>query len=444
MAAGIRTLTLAFQTLYAELLEQCALDAFNEAFPEAGTFVSKEVRGKRYWYFQRPASEGQRQKYVGPETPELLEHIAQHRHARAAERTRRSLVSTLVRSAGLPRAVPEIGKIVGALAKAGVFRLRGVLVGTMAYQTYPAMLGAHLPSASMMTGDVDIAQFANLSLAVSDATGPMLDVLQATDASFRAVPHLHKKRSVTYMAANGVRVDFLTPNEGRDNAEPKRLPALGTDAEPLRFLDFLIHAPEPGIVLHEAGLYVLVPAPERYAVHKLIVAQRRVGAGNSKRHKDLLQSEALLRRLVEVKSNELRDVWQEAENRGSAWSGYMFAGLGEIDPVVRDRALAVVERTRASIPGLDLKFEGTAARGDTDRDAIVLWANAGKQRIQCIVGSALREDLEADRPAIEALLREKYLHDAVEELGAVALQPHEVGDLRTRAAARKARRTRSN
>ena len=35
-AAG--PLTLPFQTLYAELLEQCALDAFDQAFPEAGTF----------------------------------------------------------------------------------------------------------------------------------------------------------------------------------------------------------------------------------------------------------------------------------------------------------------------------------------------------------------------------------------------------------------------
>lgn len=343
MPPAPKPLTLAFQTTYAELLEQCSLDAFNESFPEAGTFVPKEVRGKRYWYFQLPASDGQRQRYVGPETPELLEHIGQHRQARADERTRRSLVSTLIRSGGLPRPLPRIGEVVAALAKVGVFRLRAVLVGTVAYQTYPGMLGTRLPSASMTTSDIDIAQFSNVSVAVDDATVPVLDVLKAVDDSFRAVPHLHDgRRSTTYQAADGLRVDFLTPNEGRDTDKPRRLAALGTDAEPLRFLDFLIHAPEPAVVLHGSGIYVMVPAPERYAVHKLIVSQRRVGPGNAKRSKDLVQSEVLLDRLLEQRPNELRDVWREAKKRSPKWAAYMRAGLEGIDPRIRDRALAVI------------------------------------------------------------------------------------------------------
>lgn len=342
MPPAPKPLTLALQTTYAELLEQCSVDAFNESFPEAGTFVSKAVGGKRYWYFQLPASEGQHQRYVGPETPDLLENIRQHRQARADERIRRSLVSTLVRSGGLPRPLPAMGEALAALARAGVFRLRGVLVGTVAYQTYPAMLGVRLPSASMMTGDIDIAQFSNVSVAVSDTTAPMLQVLKTVDGSFRAVPHLHDgRRSVTYRASDGLRVDFLTPNVGRDTDKPKRLAALGTDAEPLRFLDFLIHAPEPAVVLHGSGIYVTVPAPERYAVHKLIVAQRRVGSGNAKRLKDLAQSEALLDRLAEQRPNELRDVWREAKNRSSKWAAYMRAGLADIDPRIRDCVLAV-------------------------------------------------------------------------------------------------------
>ena len=57
MPPAPKPLTLALQTTYAELLEQCSLDAFGELFPEAGIFVSKTVRGKRYWYFQLPASD---------------------------------------------------------------------------------------------------------------------------------------------------------------------------------------------------------------------------------------------------------------------------------------------------------------------------------------------------------------------------------------------------
>lgn len=446
MPPATKVLPLPFQTTYAELLEQCSLDAFDEAFPEEGSFVQKEVHGNRYWYFQLPASQGQKQKYVGPETLQLLERIRQHRLSRNAERSRRSLVSTLVRSAALPRPLPRIGEIVATLARAGVFRLRGVLVGTVAYQTYPAMLGARLPSASLATGDVDIAQFTNVSVAVHDTTTPMLAVLRSLDDSFRAVPHLHDaRRSVTYRAADGVRVDFLTPNEGRETDKPRRLPALGTDAEPLRFLDFLIHAPEPAVLLHDVGIYVLVPAPERYAIHKLIVARRRVGAGNAKRSKDLLQAQALLDRLVEARPGQLGEAWREAEDRGGKWPGLMLAGLAEIDAAVRDRTLAAVGRTRAAVPGLDLAFEQGPPRDDSEREVVALWATAGKQRIRCLVSREALEDhygadgldrggrlqkVRENRQEIEALMREKYLRDPVEETGSIILKTLDVERLR--------------
>ncbi len=201
----------------------------------------------------------------------------------------------------------------------------------------------------MTTSDIDIAQFSNVSVAVNDATAPMIEVLKTVDDSFRAVPHLNDgRRSTTYRADGGLRVDFLTPNEGPDTGKPKRLAALGRDAEPLRFLDFLIHAPEPAVVLHGSGIYVMVPAPERYAVHKLVVAQRRVGPGNAKRPKDRLQSEVLLAHLVKQRPNELRDVWREAEKRSSKWSNYMRASLTGIDPAIRDQVLDVVGKVAAA------------------------------------------------------------------------------------------------
>jgi hypothetical protein len=140
---------LALQTAYADLLDRAGSAAFDDAFAEDGVFTPKTVRGRRYWYFQIPAKEGRHQRYVGPETPELLERIRHHKDARHDERDRQALVSTLVRSAHLPRPAPPIGDILAALAKAGVFRLRGVLVGTIAYQTYPAMLGRRLPARNL-------------------------------------------------------------------------------------------------------------------------------------------------------------------------------------------------------------------------------------------------------------------------------------------------------
>ena len=334
---------LIMQTMYAELLERSASAAFSSAFPEDGVFVSKTIKDRRYWYFQLSSSKGRTQKYVGPETPELLERIAHHKDARDDERERRALVSTLVRSLGLPRPIPEIGNIIAALAKAGVFRLRGVLVGTAAYQAYSAMLGANLPSSTLQTNDVDIAQLKNVSVAVDDRTPPALDVLKEVDETFRPVPHIHDgRRATSYQAKRGLRVDFLTPNEGRDTDAPQKLPALQTDAHPLRFLGYLIKEPEPAVILHGAGIYVLVPAPQRYALHKLIVSRRR-HEGSAKRDKDLRQAEALLDVFAQKRPYELKSAWEEATQRGHKWRQLLAEGIGQLAPRIRDITLKVVD-----------------------------------------------------------------------------------------------------
>ena len=156
---------------------------------------------------------------------------------------------------------------------------------------YAVMLGVRLPATMVQTEDIDVAQFADVSAAIGDTTRPMAEVLREVDASFRAVPHVDPHRVGHYAAASGLRVDFLTPNRGRHTEQPRKLPALGTDAQPLRFLDFLIRDPEPAVLLHGGGILVSVPAPQRYALHKLIVARRR-REGDAKRDEDCLQAQA--------------------------------------------------------------------------------------------------------------------------------------------------------
>jgi hypothetical protein len=122
----------------------------------------------------------------------------------------------------------------------------------------------------------------------------------------------------SYVAKGGLRVDFLTPNKGPDTDKPQALPALRTHAQPLRFLGYLIHELEAAVILYHAGVYVHVPAPERYAVHKLIVARRR-HQGLAKRDKDIQQAGALFELLSQRRSHELKLAWQEACERGSTW-----------------------------------------------------------------------------------------------------------------------------
>jgi hypothetical protein len=419
------------QTTYAELVERCSTAAFGASFPKDGVFIPKLIKGRRYWYFQSPSSEGRKQKYVGPETPELLEQIESHKNARGDERERRALVSTLVRSLGLPRPDPAMANIIAALAEAGVFRLRAVLVGTVAYQTYPAMLGIKLPSSVQRTGDVDIAQFANVSAAVDDRTPPILDVLQRADTTFAPVPTIHKGHVTSYVAKGGLRVDFLTPNTGKDTDKPQHLDALQTDAHPLRFLNFLIYEPEPAVILHGAGIYVLAPAPQRYALHKLIISRRR-SAGNPKREKDIQQVEALLDFLWQQRTYELRAAWDEAYKQGKEWRRLLIEGIGELTPRARDGLLMTIGKTRNFIPGLDLTFDDTLPRYRFDRDTVAFSGSSMGDIVNCAISrEAMDDDFGADstgqkgridafhrnRPIIERLARAKYLAAPIEVPG---------------------------
>ncbi len=439
-------LPLALQTAYADLLDRCLSAAFDEAVAEDGVFTPKTIRGRRYWYFQASTAGQRRQRYVGPETPELLERIERHKKARHDRRDRQALVSTLIRSAHLPRPLAAIGDVLAALADAGVFRLRGVLVGTLAYQTYPAALGLRLPAATIQTGDVDNAQFADISVAVTDRTPAMLDVLKRVDASFRPLPSPQDARRVaSYEASGGLRVDFLTPNKGPEAEAPRPLPALGTDAQPLRFLDFLIHEPQPAIVLHGSGIPVLVPAPERYALHKLILARRR-SSMSAKQDKDIRQAEALLAALVRKRAPELAAAWAEASKRGKSWRRRLGEGLGPLRPDIRDETLKAVGAPRATVPGLELEFAAPALRYDAQRGVVAFAGQAGGAPVRCAVTREALADhfgaagpdpdgavsaFRARRNEIERLLKAKYLSWPVEDDGTVLMKASDVKELTT-------------
>lgn len=437
--------TLVAQTTYAELLERCAAAAFSDAFAEDGTFTSKTIKGRRYWYFQSATAAGRSQRYVGPESSELIERIAHHKQARDDQRERRSLVSALVRSYGFPAPLPQIGNLVAALATAGVFRLRGVLIGTVAYQCYPAMLGHKLPRSLLQTIDVDIAQFTNVSVATGDkTTHPMLAVLQGVDKTFHEVPHTAGHRfAASYAARGGLRVDFLTPNEGPDTGAPRRLPSLQTDAQPLRFLDFLIHEPAQAVLLHGTGIYVQVPAPERYAVHKLILALDRPAA-IAKRDKDLQQAGQLIEALVDGRPEDLKRAWEEAHGRGPKWRALLLGGMRHMTPRSRDLMLKAIGRCRAIIPEIDLVFRNPPVRYDSDREVIRFAGESLGSPVDCAVSREALEDqfgasnldpkgrievFQQNRSRIEGLLRAKYLHWPVDEPESLLLATGDVAQL---------------
>ena len=245
-----------------------------------------------------------------------------------------------LRAGGMP--VPDglSGNVLAALAYADAFRLRVVAVGTLAFQCYPPMLGFRTPGAVARTGDVDIGQFPAIAIAVDDRIEPdLLSVLKSVDSAFEAVPSpFCSCRTFRYAIRGGSEerfvVDVLAPLRGRT----VHLSALEGAAKPLRFLDFLLHQEIEALVLHGTGIPIKVPAPERFAVHKLLVAARRRidSAGRVKARKDLKQAALLIRVLACDCPAELQDAWEELRARGPAWRKAADRGWQGLPPDVRD------------------------------------------------------------------------------------------------------------
>lgn len=351
-------ISLQFQTMYAELAQRTLDAAFASDLSPEGRVEGRMTKGRKYWYYVRADEGGRKQLYLGPDADEeVAKRVADFQRLKTDRRDRRRLVATLVREAHLPRPIAKTGEVVEALAAGGFFRLRGVLVGTVAFQCYPGIIGERLPNAVMQTGDADMAQFHSISAAVEDSIPPVLDVLHAVDPSFREIPHqADPRRSTAFAAEDGFKVEFLTPNRGSDDYEgrPSPMPALGgAAAEPLRFLDFLIYQPVRAVMLHGAGVAVNVPAPERYAIHKLIVATRRRSddaASNAKSAKDVQQAVALIGAIARNGLGEtVADAFVEAFERGPSWREALAAGLARADrqdgPATRNAIAEGLRRT---------------------------------------------------------------------------------------------------
>ena len=317
----MQEIDLATQTMFAELLQR-SLDAeFDTEFRENGSFIRKKSKGRFYWHYQWREGDRTPNKYVGPVTDKCItDRVKRFESIKSSFKRRQTLVRALA-ATGLPTPDPLSGAIVEAMWKAGFFRLRGVLVGTLAFQAYAGPLGVRLGGRPLMTQDADFAQFWGISENIGESMPPPLTVLRRVDETFREVPNINDPFvSTRYRNDRGYAVDFLTPNRGSDEHQdkPAKMKTLaGTGAQPLRHLDFLIHQTERSVLLYGGGVPVTVPRAERYAVHKLIVAVERTDQAKSQ--KDVLQAKTLIELLAVRRPAELAAAWRTAWGTGQRW-----------------------------------------------------------------------------------------------------------------------------
>ena len=265
--------------MFAELLQRCLDAEFDDLYDERGRFVRVRSRGHLYWHYRATVKGKRQQAYVGPYADKsITDRVNRFAEIKSDYKQRQEMVRALV-AAGLPAPDPISGSIVEAMWKAGFFRLRGVLVGTVAYQAYAGPLGVKLGGRPLQTQDADFAQFWGVSENIGETMPPVLQVLRGVDETFREIPNIDDPLvSTAYRNRVNYKVDILTPNRGSSDhqGKPARMKALaGGGAQPLRHLDFLIYEHERSVLLFKGGVPVTISRAERYAVHKLIVAAER-------------------------------------------------------------------------------------------------------------------------------------------------------------------------
>lgn len=335
----IRKHSMAAVTAYLDLLDK----HLSEAVEDLHAPTLRQRNGRSYWYDRYRIGTDIKERFLGEDRADLRRRIEAHRNSKADADARRARMAYLTRILDADRYLRldrTTGSLFAALSRAGFFRLGGVVIGTYAFRAYEGELGIRLDVESAAgTDDVDIAAFEHLSLAISetDIVSPSAEeVFRQLD--FAPVPALRKSHVWKWTQTKGeAMVEFLTPSFG-DGRDTKHLPSLGVSAKAISHLNYLLREPIDAVLNHGSGVLVKVPAPERYAVHKLIVAdRRRTGPNPLKARKDMMQAEILFGILADERPEALRMAWDEALAEGPKWReriGASFARSADIRAAV--------------------------------------------------------------------------------------------------------------
>jgi hypothetical protein len=172
----------------------------------------------------------------------------------------------------------------------------------------------------MRTADIDVAHDGTIPVGFDSRTEhDMLAALRTSDPRFVAVPGFDWREPSTSFKVRGrdLRVDFLTPAGSRGNRKIVVLPHLGIAAQPLTGLDYLITGTVDAAAIAGSGVLVNVPAPGRFALHKLWVAAERPVSESAKAKKDMRQATQMLELLIEDRPGEIAKAYAALASRRS-------------------------------------------------------------------------------------------------------------------------------
>ena len=313
--------SLGAQTAYAELLEQTqGLELQRHLGNLAGSFQRKRIKGRLYWYFAyRDLDGGMRFVYVGPDSERVVALIERFKGDKRISSKPRARAAMALGCAGL---VSQHYRIIKRLGDYGFFRAGGVLVGTHAFVALANVLGVQWSGADR-TLDVDFAH-AGRNVSIGLPANIKVDIHEAlTSLEMGLLPISQFTGEVGAQYRNpknpDLRLDFVTSLH-RGDGTPIHLPNLNVALQPLKFMEFTLEGTTQGLVMSAEGATVVnLPAPARYAVHKLIVHGERPTRQRTKAAKDLHQAACLASYFLEERPSEFRKAWKNAVGRGDGW-----------------------------------------------------------------------------------------------------------------------------
>jgi hypothetical protein len=337
--------------LYSQLLSQC----LHSAAPSGRgiSFVSKRIKGGKHWYLQVTIGSRKTQHYLGPDTASVRGLIDKEKKlwkSAAPDLVAREQLVSMLTQGEAHAASPTDARVFELLERAGIFLAGGTLVGSHAFALYGNMLGVHWDSETTRTQDMDIAADRHLVIGLPDRKIDLHQAIIRSELGFVEIPALDPRSASTRFRIRGkqLSVDILTPMLGRTSDKPVHLASLNIHAEPIRFLDYLLTDTQAAVVVAKAGILVNVPSPARYALHKLVLAERRVAAFQTKSRKDISQAEQLIQVLLRDRPGDLRIAWAAALKQPARFLQQMRTGMTRLSDSSRRTLTTTLTSRRGS------------------------------------------------------------------------------------------------
>ena len=314
-------LPLSAQTAYAELAEQTrAFETASALAGLVGSFQRLTRKGQHYWYFAYREGAKVRMSYVGPDDDRVKALVQRFRASRRDKPLAPQAQAAL--ALGCAPMAPKHFRIIKRLADYGFFRAGGVLVGTHAFVAYGNLLGVRWSQGSA-TLDVDFAHAGrNVSIALpADLRIDVHGALESLEMGLLPLTEFDGRIGAQYRnpADQELRLDFLTSATRKGKAVV--MPDLNLALEPLKFMEFSLEGTTQGCAFSGQGACTVnLPAPERYAIHKLIVHGERPASERTKARKDLQQAAALAEYFqASGRPRNFNAAWRDALGRGTGW-----------------------------------------------------------------------------------------------------------------------------